>query len=792
MSVVGLDVGSSNALIGVARARGIDIIANEVSNRLTPALVSFGQKARAIGESAATMQTSNFKNTVGSLKRLIGRSAKDTEILEIEQKYMNAEIVDVKGEVGVKVRFQNEQQTYSATQLMGMYLGKLRDTASRELGGAAVSDVVISVPNWYTDSQRRAMLDAAEIAGLNPLRLLNDTTATALGYGITKTDLPEADKPRHVVFCDFGHSSFQVAVVAFVKGQLTVLSTSHDRNLGGRDIDIALLNHFAEEFKGKYKIDVLSNPKAIFRLAAGCERLKKVLSANAVAPLNVESIMNDVDAASTLKREELEALIAPVLERVQAPLATALEQSGLTLEQIDSVEMVGGSSRVPAFKERVASFFGKTLSFTLNQDEAAARGCALSCAMLSPVFRVREFAIHDASPYAIKVTWDKSPEDPDEDSELVVFNPNNPIPSTKILTFYRKSDFELEASYADPAQIPTGINPWLGKFAIKGVKPTANGDHSIVKVKARLNQHGILNFESAYLVEEVEKEEEVPVVDASGMDTGDDAAPPKTEKKKVKKTVRKGDLPAVAAMNQRDASIIANYKEIEGELFSNDKLVLDTEDRKNALEEYIYDERSKLEDRFAPFVQPAEKEKLLAALTAAEDWLYSDDGEDAKKSAYVEKLEGLHKLGNPITARWSESIERPKAASVLRDAINLYMGQATGGDEKFSHISEGEKQKVIEQCALAEEWLQNGLAKQAELPKNVDPKITSAQMLKKKDDVHFACSPIMNKRKPTASGTQTPKADGNKEDAKTEGEAPNADGEAEKGGEAPQQEMDVD
>ncbi|KAE8225021.1 hypothetical protein CF319_g2174 [Tilletia indica] len=790
MSVVGIDVGSSNALIGVARARGIDIIANEVSNRQTPALVSFGQKARAIGESAATMQTSNFKNTVGSLKRILGRSPKDTEILEIEKKYMNAEIVDVKGEVGVNVRFQNEQQTFSATQLMGMYLGKLRDTASRELGGAAVSDVVISVPNWYTDAQRRAMLDAAEIAGLNPLRLLNDTTATALGYGITKTDLPEADNPRHVVFCDFGHSSFQVAVVAFVKGQLTVLGTAHDRNLGGRDIDIALLNHFAEEFKGKYKIDVLSNPKAIFRLAAGCERLKKVLSANAVAPLNVESIMNDVDAASQLKREEMEALVGPVLERVQAPLAAALEQSGLTLDQIHSVEMVGGSSRVPALKERVASFFGKPLSFTLNQDEAVARGCALSCAMLSPVFRVREFAIHDASPYAIKVTWDKTPDVPDEENELVVFQPNNPIPSTKILTFYRKSDFELEASYADPSQIPTGINPWLGKFTIKGVKPTATGDHSIVKVKARLNQHGIINFESAYLVEEVEKEEEVPVIEAGAMDTGDDAAPPKTEKKKVKKTVRKADLPTVAAMNQRDPSVISSYKEIEGQLYSSDKLVLDTEDRKNALEEYIYDERSKLEDRFAQFVQPAEKEKILSALTSAEDWLYSEDGEDANKSAYVEKLEGLHKLGNPITARWSESIERPKAASALRDAVNLYMGQATGGDEKFSHITDEEKQKVIEQCALAEEWLQNGLAKQAELPKNVDPKITAAQMLKKKDDIHFACSPIMNKRKPAGSGTQTPKPDANKEEAKEE--APKADGEADKGGEEPQQEMDVD
>lgn len=146
-----------------------------------------------------------------------------------------------------------------------MYFGKLRDIAANELK-TGVTDIVIAVPGWYTDIQRRAVLDAASIAGLNTLRLINDTTAVALGYGITKSDLPEPENPRHVVFVDVGHSSLSVAVVAFAKGQLTVKSTAYDRNLGGRDIDYALVKHFAEEFKGKYKIDVMSNPKAIFRL----------------------------------------------------------------------------------------------------------------------------------------------------------------------------------------------------------------------------------------------------------------------------------------------------------------------------------------------------------------------------------------------------------------------------------------------------------------------------------------------------------------------------------------------
>jgi heat shock protein 4 len=764
-STVGIDVGNASSKIGAARSRGVDVLANEVSNRQTPSLVSFGQKSRALGEAAATMQTSNFKNTIGSLKRLIGRTLQDKDVQEYEKKFINAELVDAKGEVGVKVRFANEEQVFSATQLMGMYLGRLRDTASKELGGSGVSDVVISVPSWFTDAQRRAMLDAADVAGLNPLRLMNDTTASALQYGITKTDLPESDDPRHVVICDFGHSSYQVAIVAFSKGQLTVLGTAADRHFGGRDFDRALLNHFAEEFKGKYKIDVLSSPKATFRLATGCERLKKILSANAVAPLNVESIMEDIDASSQMKREEFEDLIKPLLDRIDVPLQSVLDQSGLTKDQIYSIEMVGGSSRVPALKERVSNFFGKPLSFTSNQDEAVARGCTLACAILSPVFRVREFQVHDSSMYPIKVSWDKVP-DVDEDTELEVFKQNNPIPSTKILTFYRKEPFAIEAYYANPDELPSGINPWIGRFQIKGVTPNAEGDHSIVKIKARLNLHGVLNFESAYIVEEVEKEEEVPV-DPSAMQTDGEA--PKTEKKIVKKMQRKGDLPVLAGINARDASIVAEYKDLEGKMYSNDKLVLDTEDRKNALEEFIYDQRSKLDERYRPYAKADEKEKYLAALNEQEEWLYSEEGEDAKKSAYVERLEKVQKLGQPIMFRWRENEDRPKAASALRDTIAMFNEAVQGGDAKYEHLSDDDRTKVLEKCATVEKWLSDNLIRVQEQPKDADPKITTAEMNKNRDDVLYTCNPIINKPKPRVAPEAAKKEEPKTDNAKTEG-----------------------
>ncbi|KAJ4488975.1 Hsp70 protein-domain-containing protein [Lentinula edodes] len=287
---------------------------------------------------------------------------------------------------------------------------------------------------------------------LNVLRIINDTTAAALGYGITK-----ADNPKHVAFIDVGHSSLSVAIVAYSKGQLTVKSTAYDRNLGGRDIDYALVKHFAAEFKEKYKIDVLSNPKAVFRLAAATEKLKKDLFANTQAP----------------------------------NYYPAIDDSGLNLDETEVVELIGGSSRIPAVRARIAKCFpGKTLSTTLNQDEAVARGATFSCAMLSPVFRVREFSVSDINAYPIKVQWAPVPSDPEEDTEPVVFGEGNAIPSTKILSFHRKDPFDIEAVYAKPENLPGGINPWIPKSTAKEVPLLGQenpGDAIQVKLKTRLN-----------------------------------------------------------------------------------------------------------------------------------------------------------------------------------------------------------------------------------------------------------------------------------------------------------------
>ncbi|TFK62051.1 heat shock protein 70 [Pluteus cervinus] len=784
MAVVGIDFGTLHSKIGVARHRGIDIITNEVSNRATPSLVAFGPKQRSIGESAKTQETSNFKNTIGSLKRLIGRTFSDPEVQNVEKKFMNAQLVDAQGTVGVQVNYLGERQTFSATQLVGMYFGKLRDIAAKELK-TGVSDVVIAVPGWYTDIQRRAVYDAATIAGLNPLRLINDTTAVALGYGITKSDLPESDNPRHVVFVDVGHSSLSVSIVAFSKGQLIVRGTAYDRNIGGRDLDYELVQYFSHQFKDKYKIDVLSNPKAVFRLGAGCEKLKKILSANSEGPLNVESIMNDIDASSKLSREEFEGLIAPALERIQSTIERALAAADVPLDQIEAVELVGGSTRVPAVRQCIQQAFpGKTLSTTLNQDEAIARGATFSCAMLSPIFRVRDFHIHDVTHYPIKVQWNAIPTDPDDDTELTVFPTGNSIPSTKVLSFYRREPFDLEAVYADPEQLPPGINPWIGKFTAKDVPSDPKGDVTCVKVKTRLNLHGIMSFESAY-VEEIEEKEEAPAMDVDAPPAAEGAAPPAPPKKK--KIVRKKEIPFVTGNTSLDKSVLEQLKQQEVQMHASDKLVQDTEDRKNALEEYVYDTRGKLDDRYVAFVQAEEKSKLLVALQEAEDWLYTEEGEDSPKSAYVSRLDALKVIGDPITFRWRESEDRQAAIAQLRETLNTYMNQATSSEERFAHIDEKDKQSVVEKVATIQQWLEDQIARQVERPKNQDPVLTTKEIGKKRDEVIYFSTPILTKPKPKVP-TPTPPPQG---DGGAPPPPPKDEGKAE-GGEKGPSEMDVD
>ncbi|VAH15202.1 unnamed protein product [Triticum turgidum subsp. durum] len=659
MSVVGFDLGNESCIVGVARQRGIDVVLNEESKRETPAIVCFGDKQRFIGTAGAANSTMNPKNSISQIKRLLGRKFADPELQDDIKAFPFRVSEGPDGFPLVHVRYLGEERSFTPTQLLAMVLSNLKAIAEGNLNSAVI-DCCIGIPVYFTDLQRRAVIDAATIAGLRPLRLFHETTATALAYGIYKTDLPENDQ-LNVAFVDVGNASMQVSIVGYKKGQLKMLSHAYDRSLGGRDFDEALFKHFAAKFKEEYKIDVYQNARACIRLRVACEKLKKMLSANPEAPMNIECLMDEKDVRGFIKRDEFEQISAPVLERVKGPLEKALSEAGLTTESLHFVEVVGSGSRVPAVMKIITEFFGKEPRRTMNASECVARGCALQCAILSPTFKVREFQVNEGFPFSVALSWKPDAQN-NESQQTVVFPKGNPMPSIKALTFYRSSTF---------------------------------------------------------------------AVDVLNVDTDDLQITHKISTVELEKAVEK-----------------------EYEMALQDRVMEETKDKKNSVEAYVYDMRNKIHEKYNDFVMSEDIEGLMAKLQEVEDWLY-EDGEDETKGVYVAKLEELKKLGGPIEMRYKEWTERGPALEQLVYCIRSFREAALSGDQKFDHIDESEKQKVVNECSDAETWLTEKKQQQDALPKHANPVLLVSDIKKKAEALDRFCKPIMTKPRP-APKPQTP------------------------------------
>uniref|UniRef100_A0A4X2KL58 Heat shock 70 kDa protein 4L n=1 Tax=Vombatus ursinus TaxID=29139 RepID=A0A4X2KL58_VOMUR len=759
MSVVGIDLGFLNCYIAVARSGGIETIANEYSDRCTPACISLGSKTRTIGNAAKSQIVTNVRNTLHGFKKLHGRSF-DDPIVQTERFKLPYELQKMpNGSTGVKVRYLEEDRPFAIEQVTGMLLAKLKETSENALK-KPVADCVISIPSFFTDAERRSVMAAAQVAGLNCLRLMNETTAVALAYGIYKQDLPPLEeKPRNVVFIDMGHSAYQVSVCAFNKGKLKVLATTFDPYLGGRNFDDALVDYFCDEFKAKYKLNVKDNSRALLRLYQECEKLKKLMSANASdLPLNIECFMNDLDVSSKMNRGQFEQLCVSLLARVEPPLKTVMEQANLSRDDINSIEIVGGATRIPAVKEQIAKFFLKDISTTLNADEAVARGCALQCAILSPAFKVREFSITDVVPYSVTLRWKSSFED--GTGECEVFCKNHPAPFSKVITFHKKEPFELEAYYTHPHEVPYP-DPRIGNFTIQNVFPQSDGDSSKVKVKVRVNIHGIFSVASASVIEKQSLEgdhSDLPMeTESSFKNEGKDEMPvPSDKQERANQNVKKGkvksiDLPIQSSLyRQLGQDLINSYIENEGKMIMQDKLEKERNDAKNAVEEYVYDFRDKLCSVYEKFVTAEDSSKLSSVLEDTENWLY-EDGEDQPKQIYVDKLQELKKFGQPIQIRYIEHEERPKALNDLGKKIQLLMKVVEAfknKDEKYDHLDAADMEKVEKFINEAMNWLNSKMNAQNKLSLTQDPVVKVAEIVAKSKELDSFCNPITHKAKP--------------------------------------------
>jgi heat shock protein 4 len=814
-SVVGVDLGYQNSVIAAAGRGGVDVILNGNSNRLNPSMVGFDE-SRKMGELATSGASSNYKYTVTAMKRLIGLAFDDPvatrEMQRLPLQFCRVPHADGVDSIGVQTS-KDPDANDSATTVVPMeavagmmvrHMGtivaqKIAQETNTSVEANMPQDWVLTIPSYYTDAQRRALLAGCAMVGLTGVqRLLHETTATALAYGIFK-DLKkefQADQPTHVLFLDMGASAYTVSLVAFEPGKLIVKSTTGDANLGGRDFDWMIVtwmaNKFAEKFGAKLSGNPLDRPKTVLKLLAAAEKAKKTLSPQGVkeARINLEMLMDDLDFSITLTAAEYEQMCEPLLARLEAPIVQALAEGKLTAADLHSVEIVGGSTRIGCVKRALTGFLTNSgagaaatelLSTTLNADEAVARGAALQSAILSPRFKVLPYDIHEFQAWPIQLRWDEDANDEAQGMEVdattgaqptnavVMFDRGLSFPIVRRVTLKRnQGTFAVQAEYNEKA-LEYGLPASGNAIATFSVQAPISEEAKKIRVNVKQDIHGIIQLSSAQMVEEIADEEEPESSDAAPLKDGEEAAAPENKKKKVKKTNLV--FTTTRPLDWTEAEIQKAYQ-AELAMALKDKLVQETSDKRNELESYIYDMRDKIgsESALGSFGTDAEKAAFITQNEAMENWLY-EDGFDASKETYATKLKELQKLGSPMERRQAEQEGRPAAVSTLQQSLEKYQNwvnqEAT--DEAYAHITDDERQRVQSKCDEISAWMYDMLDQQGALPNHQDAVLTVFDLQAKNKDLIDTCGPVLRKPKPAAPKKEPEPA------AQPEGEAKTAD-----------------
>ena len=449
----------------------------------------------------------------------------------------------------MQLSYNDETVCLSATQVMGALLTKCKQVVQFNNPTATSVDMVISVPPYFTDAQRRAVQDAAKIAQVNCLRLLNEGTAAALSYGIfkgAKKEFPE-EKQTLCLFLDMGHASFTATVAKFTNASLEVVASVTDSELGSRNLDVAIAKYFADEFTAKHKIDAWKSKKARVKLMVAAEKAKVSISPHGVnsTPVSVECLLEDRDFNGVLTAEKLDELMGVVVsERVGSVIKRALVQSNARdAADFAAIELVGGGMRPRLVKRAAAVALGLPLdeanshglSMSMNLDEAVARGCALCCASLSPVFKVKPFAITDVVSYPVQLSWDAAAggagagagagADDDDDAasgtKVVVFALGSQVKSKVVtlpLTSGPRAPFTVCVDYVPGPEhenmFPAGATTVLGRYLVSGMPDLAADDVSKVRLTVKVSFDGNVEVSSAEIMRAI-KDEAAPAADAS-------------------------------------------------------------------------------------------------------------------------------------------------------------------------------------------------------------------------------------------------------------------------------------
>lgn len=579
--IIGIDLGTTNSAFAYMVAGKPEVITNTEGDRTTPSVVAISKKGeRLVGKLAQRQRVTNPKNTIYGVKRLIGRKFTDREV-QNDLGISPYEIVK-KGN-GVAVVMDGKE--YTPEEVSAMILSKIKADAEAFLG-EKVTEAVITVPAYFDDSQRQATKDAGKIAGLEVKRIINEPTAAALAYGL------EGKKDEQIVVFDLGGGTFDVSVLELGDGVFEVKSTNGDTHLGGEDFDNRIVNHFVDEFKKEYGIDLTKDNSAMQRLKDEAEKAKKELSSTTEVEINLPFITAGEDGPIhfeyKLTRAKLVEMVSDLIDKLADPVQKALKDAKLTPSDINEVVLVGGMTRMPAVVEKVKELFGKEPMKGVNPDEVVAVGAAIQGGVLAG--DVKDVLLLDVTPLSLGIETMGG-----VSTKLIERNTTIPTSKSQVFSTAADNQPQVEIHVLQGEREMANDNKSLGRFILDGIAPAPRGVPQI-EVTFNLDANGILNVTAKD--KGTGKEQSITIQNSGNM-----------SKEDIEKA-------------QKDAEMHAD----------EDKKKREAIDARNALENAIY-QAEKMPDEFKDKISDDDKDAIKKAVEEAKTHQNSDDKDELEKAA---------------------------------------------------------------------------------------------------------------------------------------------------------------
>ncbi len=543
--IIGIDLGTTNSCVAVFEGSEPVVIANSEGKRTTPSVIGFVKDGdRKVGDPAKRQAITNPKNTVYSIKRFMGETYEQSRK---EAESMPYTVVNENGYPRVDI----EGRKYTPQEISAMVLQKMKKTAEDYLG-QEVTDAVITVPAYFSDSQRQATKEAGQIAGLNVRRIVNEPTAAALAYGVDK-----ANKDMKIAVFDLGGGTFDISILEFGGGVFEVLSTNGDTHLGGDDFDQVIINWLADGFKSEESVDLRKDPMAMQRLKEAAEKAKIELSSSTSTEINLPYI-TAVDGmpkhlVKTLTRSQFEQLAHNLIQACLVPCQKAMADAKLANSDIDEVILVGGSSRIPAVQELVKNYFGKEPSKGVNPDEVVAVGAAIQGAILNKEEGVGDIVLLDVTPLTLGIETMGG-------VMTKLIDANTTIPCKKSEVFSTAADNQTEVTiHVLQGERPmANQNKSIGQFNLTGITPARRGVPQI-EVTFDIDANGILKVSAKDKA--TGKEQSIRIEASSGL-SEDEINRMKAEAEQNAENDKK-ERERIDKMNQADSMIFQTENQLK-------------------------------------------------------------------------------------------------------------------------------------------------------------------------------------------------------------------------------------